>query len=112
MRESARVSLNGQSLGTLWNRPFRVRLGRALRPGANVLEIEVTNLAANRIRDLDRRGVAWKRFHDIGVVNMDYKPFDASGWPLAESGLLGPVTLTPLRGEAFAAARGAARGPQ
>jgi hypothetical protein len=96
VRESARVSLNGRSLGTLWTRPFRLRLGPALRAGANRLEVEVTNLAANRVRDLDRRGVAWKRFKDINVVNADYKPFDASSWPLADSGLLGPVTLTPL----------------
>jgi hypothetical protein len=105
VRESARVSLNGRSLGTLWTRPFRLRLGAALRPGANRLEVEVTNLAANRVRDLDRRGVAWKRFKDINVVNADYKPFDASGWPLADSGLLGPVTLTPLRLESSGAPR-------
>jgi hypothetical protein len=103
VRESARVSLNGRSLGTLWTRPFRVRLGSALRPGSNVLEVEVTNLPANRIRDLDRRGVAWKRFHDINVVNVDYKPFDAATWPLTHSGLLGPVTLTPLRAQAESA---------
>jgi hypothetical protein len=103
VRESARVALNGRSLGTLWSRPFRVRLGRALRPGENVLEVEVTNLPANRIRDLDRRGVPWKRFHDINVVNVDYKPFDASAWPLTDSGLLGPVTLTPLRAQSEAA---------
>jgi hypothetical protein len=96
VRESARVRLNGRSLGTLWSRPFRVRAGSALRPGRNRLEVEVTNLAANRIRDLDRRGVEWKRFHDINVVGMDYKPFDASAWPLHQSGLLGPVTLERL----------------
>jgi hypothetical protein len=100
VRESARVALNGRSLGTLWSRPFRVRLGQALRPGENVLEVEVTNLPANRIRDLDRRSVPWRRFHDINVVNVDYKPFDASTWPLTDSGLLGPVTLTPLRAPA------------
>jgi len=57
---------------------------------------EVTNLAANRIRDLDRRGVPWKNFHEINFVNIDYKPFDASEWLLAPSGLLGPVRLVPL----------------
>jgi hypothetical protein len=112
VRESARVRLNGRSLGTLWSRPFRVRLGPALRPGENLLEVEVTNLAANRIRDLDRRGVEWKRFHDINIVNADYKPFDASGWPLADSGLLGPVTLAPLRAPEAAAAAPKARGPR
>jgi hypothetical protein len=97
VRESARVRLNGTSLGTLWSRPFRLRVGSALRPGRNRLELEVTSLAANRVRDLDRSGVPWKRFHDINIVDIDYKPFDASSWPLREAGLLGPVTLTPLR---------------
>ena len=63
--------------------------------GANLLEVEVTNLSANRIRDLDLRKVPWKIFHDINFVNLDYKPFDASAWPLRASGLLGPVTLIP-----------------
>jgi len=95
--ETARVSLNGRPLGTLWSPPFSVLLGGALRPGANTLELEVTNLAANRVRDLDRRGVRWKRFRDANVVGIDYKPLEASGWPLRDSGLLGPVTLQPLR---------------
>ena len=53
----------------------------------------------------------WRRFNDINVVDIDYKPFDASAWPIADSGLLGPVTLAPLRGEAEAA-RPRARGPR
>jgi hypothetical protein len=95
--ETARVKLNGRHLGTLWSRPFHLRLGEALRPGTNTLEVEVTTLAANRVRDLDRRGVPWKTFHDANVVNVDYKPLDASAWPLRDSGLLGPVTLWRLR---------------
>ncbi|MFO1448315.1 MAG: glycosyl hydrolase [Opitutaceae bacterium] len=97
VRESARVTLNGQSLGTAWSLPFRVRTGPHLKPGRNVLELEVTNLAANRIRDMDQRGLPWKIMHEINFVNIDYKPFNASAWPLTPSGLLGPVTLTPLR---------------
>jgi hypothetical protein len=96
VRESARVRLNGRELATAWSVPFRVRLGAALQPGRNVLELEVTNLAANRIRDLDRRGVNWKIMREINFVNIHYKPFDASGWNPTPSGLLGPVTLTPL----------------
>ncbi len=67
-----------------------------LKEGINTLEIDVTNLAANRIRDLDRRQVPWKYFYDINIVNIDYKPFNASDWPLRDSGLLGPVRLIPL----------------
>jgi len=93
--ESARVRLNGKELGVLVARPFSVETGR-LRAKGNTLEIEVTSLSANRVRDLDRRGVPWKIFRDINYVGLDYKPFDASKWPVRVSGLVGPVTLTPL----------------
>ncbi len=93
--QSARVRLNGRALGTLLVPPFEVTCPR-LKSRDNVLEIEVTNTSANRVRDLDRRGVSWKRFYDINFVNLDYKPFNAADWPLADAGLLGPVTLTPL----------------
>lgn len=93
--DSARVSLDGRPVATAWARPFRVRLG-AVPPRRSILEIEVTNVAANRIRDLDRRGVPWKRFRDANVLNVDYKPLDASSWPVRPAGLLGPVTLQPL----------------
>jgi hypothetical protein len=95
--DTARVRLNGRDFATLWSPPMQVALGPALHAGRNLLEVEVTNLAANRIADLDRRGVNWKSFHEINFVNIDYKPFDASGWPPRESGLLGPVQLIPLR---------------
>ncbi|HWA86212.1 MAG TPA: glycosyl hydrolase [Opitutus sp.] len=97
VRESARVRLNGVAIATAWSIPFRVRLGAQLRPGRNVLELDVTNLAANRIRDLDRRRFPWKIMREINLVDINYHPFDASRWPLTPSGLLGPVTLTPLR---------------
>ena len=103
VRETARVTVNGQSLGILWSLPFRTRVGEHLKPNRNVLEIEVTNLAANRVRDLDRRKVEWRIMKEINFVNINYKPFDASNWPLAPSGLLGPVTLTPLRDTTSAA---------
>jgi len=76
--------------------PFRLELGRYLRPGTNRLEVEVTNLAANRIRDLDIRGVDWKIFHDINFVDHTYEDFDASTWQIVPSGFLGPVSLTPV----------------
>jgi hypothetical protein len=95
VRQSARVKLNGKDYGTLITPPFRVLVDN-LQPTGNTLEVEVTSVAANRIRDLDRRGVKWKIFKDINIVNVDYKPFDASNWPLTDCGLLGPVTLTAL----------------
>jgi hypothetical protein len=91
------VRVNGTEIGTAWSLPFELRLGEPLRPGKNTLQIDVTNVAANRIRDLEQRGVAWKNFHEINFVNVHYKPFDAADWPLQPSGLLGPVRLVPLK---------------
>jgi hypothetical protein len=91
--QSARVRVNGRELGTVFTPPFRV-LVEQLQPKDNWLEVEVTNVSANRIRDLDRRKVSWRTFNDINFVSISYKPFDASNWPLAESGLIGPVTLS------------------
>jgi hypothetical protein len=91
---SARVRLNGRDLGALIMPPYRLKVppGVLLVRG-NVLEVEVTSTGANRIRDLDKRHVPWKQYHDTQFVNISYKPFDASSWPLKEYGLLGPVTI-------------------
>lgn len=96
VRESARVRVNGREVATLVALPFRTRIGHALRPGANRLEIEVTNTSANRIRALDRSGTAWRIMQDINIVNTDYKSFEPADWPVKPAGLLGSVTLTPL----------------
>jgi len=90
----ARVRLNGTDLGVTFMRPHRVVVPAGLLCAVgNELEIEVTNLAANRIRDLDRRGVRWRNFY---FVNIGYRELNAAEWPLAPSGLLGPVRLRAL----------------
>jgi hypothetical protein len=96
VRESARVRLNGRELAVAWSLPFTVRLGSVLQARGNVLEIDVTNLPANRVRDLDIRKVDWKIMKDINLASLKYKALDASQWALAPSGLLGPVRLVPL----------------
>jgi hypothetical protein len=95
VRESARVTLNGRPLGTVWSLPAQLRLG-ALR-ARNVLEIEVSNLPANRVRDLDQRKIEWKIMKDINLASLRYRELDAAGWEPAPSGLLGPVRLLPLK---------------
>ena len=91
--ESARVFVNGVEAGLLWAHPFELDITKHLKSGKNTLRIEVTNLMANRIRDLDRRKVEWRNYHEINFVNIDYKNFDAGNWSLMESGLIGPVKL-------------------
>lgn len=97
VRESARLWVNEQEVGLLWSIPFRARIGQYLKPGENKIRVEVANLMANRIREMDRKGIEWRRYHEINFVNINYQPFDASGWEPVPSGLLGPVTLTPYR---------------
>ena len=97
VRQSARVMLNGRDLGKVIMAPFRVAVPQGLlKRTGNVLDVEVTSVAANRIRKMDRDGVKWRIFHDINFAS--YKgagKFDASNWPLTANGLLGPVVFDP-----------------
>ena len=96
VRETARVTLNGRLLGTVWSLPAWIDLG-SLRARDNQLEIEVTNLPANRVRDLDLRKVDWKVMKDINLASLRYRALDASTWEPQPSGLLGPVRLVRLK---------------
>jgi hypothetical protein len=98
VRESAKVWLNGTYIGTAWSVPYKLNIGK-LKSGKNELKIQVTNLAANRVRDMELKGIEWKIFYEINMVDKDYKKFDATKWSPTPSGLLGPVTITPLKNE-------------
>ncbi|SER60582.1 glycosyl hydrolase [Pedobacter rhizosphaerae] len=93
--ESARVWINGQEVGILWSIPFEARIGKYLKAGNNTIKIEVVNLMANRIRDLDVKKVQWRKYHEINFVNINYREFDASNWSVMPSGLIGPVVIKP-----------------
>jgi hypothetical protein len=92
----AAVRVNDKEVGTLIGPSFAIDI-EGLNSTGNRLEIDVTGVAANRLRDLDRRGIEWRIFDDINIVGIDYKPLDASKWPVRPLGLRGPVRLTPLR---------------
>ncbi len=94
VHETASIFVNNQHAGSLWCNPFHLDITPFLKKGENELEIQVTNLMANRIAAMDRVGQEWKNFF---FVNIDYKPFDASGWEPMPSGLLGPVRLVPFQ---------------
>jgi hypothetical protein len=96
VRESAVVTVNGQKAGVAFAAPFEILVGQWLRDGENTIEIEVTNLPANRIADYDRRGVEWRIFHEINFVDITYSKTTYDTWPPLPSGLLGPVTIREL----------------
>lgn len=96
VRESAKVIINNKSVATLWAVPFRCMIGKYLKSGINTIEIEVTNLPANRIADLDRRGKEWRVFKEINMVDRNYNKTGYANWESVPSGLLTPVRLIPM----------------
>ena len=94
--------LNGEALGTLIAGPFTIDIPADKFREQNRLEISVSNLMANRIADMDRQGVAWKRFYNVNFAANDAanrgpdKVFTAAKWEPRTSGLIGPVTLRPM----------------
>lgn len=87
VRESACVTINGKYAGTLWAVPFKMNVSEFIKPGKNSLVVEVTNLPANRIAALDRKGVKWRKYKEINLVDLNYKKTGYAHWQLVESGL-------------------------
>jgi (4-O-methyl)-D-glucuronate---lignin esterase len=86
VKNIAQVTVNGQPLGIFWKPPFRVDVTSALRPGANTLEIKVTNLWVNRLIG-DQQPNVTKKYTYTAM------PFYKADSPLLPSGLLGPVLI-------------------
>ena len=93
VRESARVYINGQFIGCAWSVPFILDTKETLKEGDNELRIEVTNLPANRISDLDCKGVQWRKMEEINVVDINYKKTLYDQWEPVPSGLNSQVRL-------------------
>jgi hypothetical protein len=92
VRESARVYINDKPIGVAWAVPFVLDCKDALKEGYNKISIEVTNLPANRIADMDRKGVKWRKMKEINIVNLEYKKTTYANWSPVPSGL----TSTPF----------------
>jgi hypothetical protein len=86
VKNLAQVKVNGRDLGVLWKPPFAVNITPALKPGANTIEVAITNLWPNRLigdeklpEDKRHTWAGWKHY--------------SKDSPLLPSGLLGPVTI-------------------
>lgn len=95
VRETARLTINGRQVAHLFSVPYRVDVTDYLKNGTNTIEIEVCNLPANRIAQLDRQGVQWRHFKEINVVDLNYKKTLYSEWEVVPSGLCSEVRLIP-----------------
>jgi len=86
-----RVRLNGQDLGVVWCKPFRVEVTDVLKNGDNQLEIDVVNNWVNRIVG-DAKGIGGKKYTQTNITRITQET------PLQTSGLLGPVQLEAMQG--------------
>ncbi|HEX8524536.1 MAG TPA: glycosyl hydrolase [Tepidisphaeraceae bacterium] len=86
VKNLAQVIVNDQDLGVVWKPPFRVPVTKALKPGANKIQIKITNLWPNRLigdQNLpEKERVTWTA----------YNPYKKDS-QLLDSGLLGPVQI-------------------
>ena len=98
VRESARVYINDVKIGCAWSVPYTLVFpGNLLKKGKNHIRIEVTNLPANRIAQMDREGVKWRKMNEINVVDINYKNTTYDGWAPVPSGLNSKVTIAPIK---------------
>ena len=93
VRETAHIRMNGKEVATLFAVPYRIDITPYIKKGKNKLEVEVSNLGANRISKLDREGVEWRKFNEINVVDLNYKNTRYDQWTPMLSGLCSPVRL-------------------
>lgn len=110
VHELAEVKVNGKDAGVLWKPPFRLDVTDLARPGANTLEVRVTNTWANRLigdeqypDDVGWNGDRLTKWPDW-LVNGTPRPeprrktfttwrLNTKDTPLFPAGLIGPVTL-------------------
>jgi hypothetical protein len=92
VRDIAEVKVNGKSAGLTWAPPYRVDVTGALKPGANRLEIAVTNQWTNRLMG-DRLVPAEKRVLTPAGAAAGGGGFSFGPQTSPESGLLGGVTI-------------------
>ncbi len=99
----ATVYLNGEKLATMIGPDYKVTIDSSKLKESNELEIQVSNLMANRMIDLEKKGVNYKKFYNINFAANKREnvgkdgTFTAINWQPFKSGLIGPVTLTPLQ---------------
>jgi hypothetical protein len=98
VRHLARVRLNGEDAGVRWTAPWTADLTGAATCGVNTLEVDVTNVWANRLIG-DAALPENRRFTNTNILleagDRTVRPYRGYGStdPLVTSGLLGPVRV-------------------
>jgi hypothetical protein len=103
VNENAEVYLNGKKLATLLGPQYVVTIPSAQLRTVNQLQVRVANLMVNRIIDMDKKHIPYRIFYNTNFQS--HSPgskgpdglFTAINWDPKPSGLVGPVTLEPVK---------------
>lgn len=102
VEQSAVVTVNGERLATLIGPSYNLVIPAGRLKTTNLLEVLVSNGMTNRIIDLEKQGAPYKKFYNVNfparlAANRGSNGlFTAINWQPEPSGLIGPVTLTPV----------------
>ncbi|MEN8202743.1 MAG: glycosyl hydrolase [Bacteroidota bacterium] len=102
--EVSHVYLNGQDLGIIWKKPFRIDISDALRKGSNALCVEVANTWANGLAG-DARLPAAQRRTKTNVTRLPnawtypLEEIPNENYDLIEGGIAGPVKISTFRSQ-------------
>ena len=109
VKNIASVKLNNRDLGIVWTSPWEINISEAIRQTDNNLEITVINLWINRL--IGDESEPWDGIENgkwpEWLLNGTHRPtrrytftthrYYRTGDPLAESGLIGPVSVEILK---------------
>jgi hypothetical protein len=97
----AEVYINGKEVGVAWLRGQELDVTEVVRAGANRIEVRVTNTLINRIAGMTGPPPVPEELRDrlgAGVNDAHQAMSRLIGFdPLPRSGLLGPVTIRPMK---------------
>lgn len=103
VHESARIRLNGKEIAVLIGPAYEVFIPKTDLKENNKLEVEVSNLMANRMAYMDRNNLLYKKFYNVNFParfkeNRDENGiFTAKNWLPKPSGIVGKVSLSSVR---------------
>ncbi|MEO7309935.1 MAG: glycosyl hydrolase [Chitinophagaceae bacterium] len=92
INDIATIKVNGIDCGTLWTKPFKIDITKAIKPGNNLVEISVSNTWHNRL-------IGDQLLDPAKRVTWTTAPFRLKDKPLLPAGLTGDIHLKMLREE-------------
>jgi hypothetical protein len=100
VHDLATLMVNGQTIGTVWDRPYRLDITKSLHPGENIVRIKVTNMWTNRSIGDAQPNARSRYFTGTSELFADGAAPAHAFRPearLRPAGLLGPVTVLRRR---------------